>query len=102
MATFERWCGVRLTGPDGDSLGYCQLGGPGDPDLRAVDEVARLTLVTARLGGRIVLVDVVPALRELLDLAGLDVEMERQAEGGEEPLRFEEVEEEVHRSDLPG
>jgi hypothetical protein len=93
MATFERWCRVRLIGPHGDPLGSCEVGGPNGPDLRAVDEVARLTLLTARLGGRIELVDVKPALRELIDLAGLGVEMDRQAKGGKQPLRIEQVEE---------
>jgi hypothetical protein len=77
MATFERWCRVRLFGREGDLLGSCQLGGPSAPDLGAVDEVARLALLAARIGGRIELVDVTPALRELLELAGLGVEVGR-------------------------
>ena len=101
MASFERWCRVRLIGPSGDRLGCYLFGGPTSPDLRAVDEVARLDLLTARLGGRIQLIDVAPALRELLDLAGLTVEMERQAKGREQPLGVEEVQEEVHGGDLP-
>ena len=101
MASFERWCQARLIGPNGDRLGICQFGGPNGPDLRGVDEVARLTLLIARLGGRIELVDVTPAFRELLELAGLAVEMERQAKGREQPLRIEEVQEEAHGDDLP-
>ena len=101
MATFERWCRVRLIGPDGDPLGYYPFGGPSSPDLRAVDEVARLDLLTTRLGGRIQLVDVSPALRELLDLAGLAVEMDRQTKGRKQPRGIEEVQEEVHGGDLP-
>ena len=101
MASFERWCRVRLIGPNGDRLGCYPFGGPSSPDLRAVDEVARLELLTARLGGRIQLIDVAPALRELLELAGLAVEVERQPKGREQPLGIEEVQEEVHGSDLP-
>lgn len=103
MASFERWCRVQLIGPDGDPLGCYPFGGPDGPDLRVVDELARLDLLTARLGARIELIDVVPALRELLDLAGLGVEMERQAKSREQPLGVEEVQEEVHGGDLsPG
>ena len=101
MARFERWCRIRLIGPDGDPLGCYPFGGPSSPDLRTVDEVARLELLTARLGGRIELIDVAPALRELVDLAGLAVEMEREAKGREQPLGIEEFQEEVHGGDLP-
>ena len=77
-----------------------ELGGPGLPDLGAVDDVARLALLAGRLGGRIVLSDVSPAMRSLLELAGLGVEVEGEAEGGEEPLGVEEGQEELHPGDL--
>jgi anti-anti-sigma regulatory factor len=41
-------------------------------DIAAVDWLARLALMARRQGGRIVLRDVPPELRELIDLAGLD------------------------------
>jgi hypothetical protein len=41
-------------------------------DLEALDELCRLALVAGRLGCRVVLIDVAPALRELLALAGVD------------------------------
>jgi len=95
-----RWCRVLIVGPDHTSLGYHQLGGPGLPDLGTVDEVARLALLARRLGGRIILSDLSPALRSLLDLAGLRVEVEGEAESGEEPLRVEEGQEHLHPDDL--
>ncbi len=45
---------------------------PRAPDLEAVDELFRLALAAGRLGCRVLLVDVDPALRDLLVLAGAD------------------------------
>jgi anti-anti-sigma regulatory factor len=41
-------------------------------DVEAVDELCRLALHAARLGCRVLLVDVDPALRDMLELAGVD------------------------------
>lgn len=41
-------------------------------DMEAVDELCRLALRAGRLGCRVVLVDVAPALRDLLEIAGVD------------------------------
>jgi hypothetical protein len=76
MAGFGVWCRVTVVGPDGLALAVCALGGSGAPDLGAVDDVARLTLVAKRCGGAVVLTEVSPALKSLLDLAGLGVEVE--------------------------
>lgn len=115
----QQWCRVVIVGADGRVLARCSLGGPGDPGLGAVDELARLALLAGRLGGVMTLLDASPALGEMLDLAGLDrlvsettattatttregdlgVEMQRQAEVGEQPLVVERGEEEVHRRD---
>jgi hypothetical protein len=94
------WCRVQIVGADHTTLARHQLGGPGLPDLGAVDDVARLALRARRLGGRIILSDVSPALRSLLDLAGLTVEVEGEAEGREEPLGVQEGQEELHPGDL--
>jgi hypothetical protein len=80
------WCRVLIVGADHAALAQHQLGGPGPPDIGAVDDVARLALQAGRIGGRIVLSEVSPALRSLLELAGLGVEVEWETEGGEEPL----------------
>ncbi len=41
------------------------------PDLAAVDELCRLAVAARRLGCRVRLTDVDPALAELLELAGV-------------------------------
>ncbi len=83
------------------------LDGTATPDLGVVDCVARLMLLATRLGGHVVLRDVQPAVRELIELAGLPVEMigpvemEGQAELGEQALRVEHVEKVIRPGDLP-
>jgi hypothetical protein len=80
------------------------FGGTEPLDLGAVDRLARSVLVLLRGGERPVLVDVVPRLGELLelvDLAGLVVEVQREAEGGEQAILVEEREEEAHLGDGP-
>jgi len=77
MAPVEQWCRVRLLDADGAELACCVLEGLGAPDLSVVDDVARMALLGRRLGGGIVLGNVSPALRALLELAGLGVQMER-------------------------
>jgi hypothetical protein len=51
--------------------------GCGCPDLGAVDQLARFALTAGRRGERLVLHDVSPELAELLELAGLPVEVQR-------------------------
>jgi hypothetical protein len=103
MAAVQLWCRVTIVDLGGAEVVCCTVEGPGPPDLATVDDVAFLALLARRLGGGIVLADVSPALRSLLELTGLDlaVEMERQAELWEEPLGIEEGQEEVHGRDLP-
>jgi hypothetical protein len=76
VGSVEQWCRVRLLDPDGAELAGCVLEGLGTPDLGVVADVARLALLGRRLGGGIVLANVSPALRALLELAGLSVEVE--------------------------
>jgi hypothetical protein len=101
MSAVHAWGRVTVTGPDGAELVSCVLAGPGDPGLAAVDIVAGLALLARRHRGRMILTDASSALRELLELAGLPVEVQRQAERREEPLGVQEREKEVHRGDLP-
>jgi len=136
MVAAHHWCRVTLFGPDGARLAGWDMGAGRPPDLAAVDEVARIALLAARLGGRVVLTQVSDRMRELLGLAGLPievgeaadeervegaagegaagegaagggaagersaVEVERQPELGEEPLRLQEGQEEAHPGDL--
>jgi hypothetical protein len=101
MDTVEVWCRVTVVGPAGPEVVTCVLEGQGSPDLAAVDDVARLALLAVRLGGRIVLAEVSPAFRTLLELAGLSVEVEGQVESGEEPLWIQEGQEDAHGGDPP-
>jgi hypothetical protein len=80
MAGSQLWCRVRIFGPDDNQLAECVLEGSGAPDLRALDELARLALVAVRLDGRVILAEVAPAMQELLQLAGLGIEVGGQAE----------------------
>ena len=102
MAT-ERWCRVTMVGADGTALAGATLEGSRAPDLAAVDDLARLALEAKRRGGGVRLSEVSPALRALLDLAGLVVEVEGEAEGGDKTLRIQQGQEEHHAGDLtPG
>jgi hypothetical protein len=94
-----RWCRLTVTGPDGQVLARVVVQGRGTPDLAAVDEVARAALQAARSGAAVTLGDVAPELAELLDLAGLVVQVEGEPECGEQALRSHESEEELHPGD---
>ncbi|MEV6755916.1 STAS domain-containing protein [Streptomyces sp. NPDC051214] len=71
----------------------CDVADVGPPVLAAIDTLARLQLTARRAGGRIRLRNPAPALRELLDLVGLpmEIEMGRQAEQREPPGRVQEA-----------
>jgi hypothetical protein len=103
----EHWCRVTLVGADGTALARRDLAGAGAPDLQALDDVVTLALLAGRAGGILAVESLAPAMRELLELAGLLpglrtlVEVERQTEVREESLGVEEGEEEAHRGDLP-
>jgi hypothetical protein len=94
MSDIQLWCRVVVTGPDGAELVGVRLSGTGEPGLGAVDDVARLALMAGRLGGTVVVAQASPVLRALLDLAGLPVEVEGEAELGEEARRVQEGQEE--------
>jgi hypothetical protein len=87
----ELWCRVTVVGPDRAALASGVLEGTGIPDIGAVDDVARLALLAKRLGGALVLAEVVPGLQALLELTGLRVEVEREPEGGEQSLGVDQV-----------
>ncbi|WP_333737445.1 STAS domain-containing protein [Streptomyces sp. IBSBF 2806] len=67
----------------------CDVAGIGPPGLAAVELLARLQLAARRAGGRIRLRGPDPALRALLDLVGIPVEVEGEAEEGEPALGVE-------------
>ena len=99
MVDRQIWGRLRLVGPDGDQLGTWVVAGAGSADLAAVDEVARACLLASRMGGRVVFETACPELLELVSLAGLCLEMSREAEGSEKVLGVEEVKERTDRVD---
>ncbi len=50
----------------------CDFDGPGEPDLAAIEALARLGLLAQRHGCRLRLGDVPPCVAELVKLAGLE------------------------------
>ena len=68
------WCRIRVVTCCKRVLAAEELSGTGVPDLRAVDRVARLALLAKRHRARVVVTDLHPRLRELLDLVGLDID----------------------------
>ncbi len=96
-----RWCRVTILDQTSSVLTTADVEGHGLPDLAAIELIAHLMLMASRHGGRVVVTDCLPALRELLDFAALPVEVHGKAELGKEPLGIEEVEEEVHLDDPP-
>jgi len=83
MSASQPWCRVRFTDGNGSVVGGCVIDGSGDPDLGAVETIARLALAAKRRGGAVILSEVHTGLVQLLDLSGLPVEVERQPERGE-------------------
>ena len=83
MEPSREWCRITAFDAGGEATASWVLTGDGPPDLTAVESIARQALTATRAGGRLVLAEVAPALRELLVLAGLPVEMEGQTEGRE-------------------
>ncbi|MFI5793344.1 STAS domain-containing protein [Streptomyces sp. NPDC051677] len=79
----------RLLEAGGAGIVVCDCAGIGPPGLAAVELLARLQLAARRAGGRIRLRAPDPALRALLDLVGVPVEVEGEVEEGEPALRVE-------------
>jgi len=96
----QLWCRLTILDSDGAEVASHVLAGAGPPELGAVNDVARLALGAERLGGRIVVTEISPALSALFELCGLRVQVEGQSEQGEEPLGVQEVQEQCHPGDL--
>jgi hypothetical protein len=80
----------------GADLVVCDVSALIGADAVAIDALARLQLTARRLGSRICVRHASPELRDLLaftglaELCGLRLELERQSEEREDPLRVEE------------
>ena len=87
-----------------DLMEWCRLTIVDDsgalPDISVVDQIARLALAARRAGGQLVIDSVCEELAELLDLAGLGVEVTWEAERREQPLGIHGVEEDGQLGDL--
>jgi hypothetical protein len=65
----------------------CDVRAIPDPDLIALDALARLTLLTRQLGGDVLLLDAAPKLEELLAFAGLSGVIRCAVPSGGDPRR---------------
>jgi hypothetical protein len=101
MGNRGRWGVARISDARGTVLAEWVLQGPGHPGLRAVDVIARLALMARRRGAVLTVAEASAELCQLLELCGLPVDVQRQAESGEEALRVNEGQEEAHNGDLP-
>ena len=99
MDQVKLWCRVTIIGRDGSVLLSSVLTGRGVPDLGAVDQVAQFALLAKRVESHIELSQLTPAMRDLVALSGLGIEMEREAEEGKEFLEIQQAQEEAHPGD---
>jgi hypothetical protein len=76
MADCRPWCRVSLVDPHGDVVAGWALAGEANPKLDAVDLIARWVVVAKRAGTTLRIGDACPEILELLELAGLAVEVE--------------------------
>lgn len=84
MASWRPWYRLTVRDCDGLELAW-EAGGPGLPDLQAVDVVARLALLFRRSGASVELSEVSAAMGELLLLSGLTAEVRPRDDRGPEP-----------------
>jgi hypothetical protein len=75
MGPPEVWGRLRIVADDGSALGTWEIESCCRPDIGSVDKVARLQLLAIKLTGRVVFDEISPELRELVELAGLVVDM---------------------------
>ena len=85
------WCAAVQELVGGGGVVVCDVGGVRAPGLGVVDVLARLELAARRGGGRIRLRGPCQGLLGLLDLVGLRLQVEGQAEEGEPALAVEEA-----------
>jgi len=90
VAAENGWATIVLIAPSGTELGSWPLAGDGPPDIDVVDALARAALIARRRGCSIRLRGACDELLNLLDLAGLRVEVFGQSECGEQ-VRIQEV-----------
>lgn len=77
VVRWQRWALATVWDGDGVVLDRRAIGGPGAPDMSAVDRIARILLEAGRTGATVTLSQLDERLRELIVLAGLSVEVQR-------------------------
>ncbi len=92
---------MRVVDPAGSAVVEHLLVGAGPPGIAEVAIVARLALRARRLGADVVVEEASTEMVQLLELAGLPVEVAGQPEGRKQALGIEEVEEEAQGGDPP-
>ena len=76
MGDDRRWCRFSLLDDQGSVVACGVLASAVSPDIDAVNAIARLALMARRTGTTFHLADACPELLELIELAGLPVEVE--------------------------
>jgi hypothetical protein len=94
------WCHMTAVDGKGSPAATLVMQGTGAPGLSALDTLARWILEADRAQRQIAIVHLAPEMVDLLELAGLRVEVERKAEGGKESFRVKRVQEEGQFGDL--
>ena len=77
MGVRSRWCRFSLLDEEGSEIASGFLTGDAGPDIDAVNAIARLVLTARRSGTTFKLFDACPELIELIELAGLSVQVDR-------------------------
>lgn len=77
MGVNRCWCRFSLLDAQGSVVAGGELAGPILPDIGAVNVIARLALIAKQTGTTFHLADACPELLELIELAGLPVQVER-------------------------
>ena len=77
------WCEVTVLAPCGRELATWTVSGPGAPGMETVDGLLRLRAAANRAGAAFLVRRLAADLAELLELAGLTGELERQPEDRE-------------------
>jgi hypothetical protein len=75
MEPCRPWCHVALVDAGGGVLARWALSGEANPNLDAIDLIARWVVIARRAGASVRISEACPELRELLGLAGLPVEV---------------------------
>lgn len=77
METCRLWCQVALVDAEGAVLARWAMAGESNPNIEAVDLIARWVVIARRASAEVRIENACPEMEELLELAGLPVEVVR-------------------------